>query len=165
VRQQGETYAAFIESELKREHDRRSALDARAIALSTTSSALLTLVFAITVIVTGKEYQFSSAGARGLLLSLALFVVAAVLGLIANVSRKYQVADRDTLREMTNGHWTDTEVDARNICAGLSVTTIATLRCGNDFKDDLIRVAFGLQITAILGLVVTVGWELRTTIF
>jgi hypothetical protein len=161
VAEQGETFAQFIESELKYEHERRTTVDARALTVATSSSAFLALIFALTVFITGKDYKFSDSGARGVVASLASFIVAAVLGLIANSAREYRVADVPTLTAMTTDHWTDTEVAARNACASLSVTTIASLRAGSNQKTGLILVAFVFQMAAIVGLVVTLGYELR----
>lgn len=162
--EQGEAYAKFIESELKYEYDRRVAVDARALAVMTTSSAFLALVFALTAFVIGSTYKFSTSGARGLVASLASFVVAAVLGLIANATRKYDVADAPTLRKMLAEKWTDHETNARNTCAKLSVDTIVSLRNGSNSKAGLTVVAFVFQIAAILGIVVTIAWELRDAI-
>lgn len=159
--EQGETYAKFIEAELKAEYDRRASVDARALAIVTSSSGFLTLVFAITVLVTGKDYTFSAAGARGLVGSLAAFSVAAFVGLGANASLKYKVPEAATLLRMTSDHWTDSETAARNISAGLNVTTLATLRTGNNRKALAVLVAFGFQMAAILGLLLTLCWELR----
>jgi hypothetical protein len=47
VSDQGEVYAAFIENELKVERDRRTALDARGLAIVTTSGTLTTLLVAV----------------------------------------------------------------------------------------------------------------------
>jgi hypothetical protein len=161
VVEQGETYAGFIDSELKYEHERRNVMDARGLAVATTSSAFLALAVALTVFVTGKDYRFSEGGARGVLLSLASFVVAAVLGLVANATRPYRVADVPTLHAMTRSHWKDNEVTARNVCAGLSVTAIASLRAGSNRKAGLVVVAFIFQLAAIAGLVATLAYELR----
>ena len=162
---QGDTYAQFIESELKLEYERRSTLDSRALAVATSSSAFLALVFAVSVVVTGKDYKFSHGGTRGLLITLASFIAAAALGLVANAAREYEVPAVATLRLMTSDHWTDREVDARNITAGLNVTAIAFLRGGNNSKARLVVVAFLFQMAAVLGIVATLTWELRHRVY
>ena len=130
---QGETYAKFIDSELKTEYERRTALNVRAVGIASSSSAFLALVFGLSIIVTGKDYKFSEWGARGLVVSLALFVAASVLGLFANASLGYQVVSQETLTSMVGkDHWIDPEVDARNVCADLNARTIGSLRLGND---------------------------------
>lgn len=163
--EQGDSYAKFIEGDLKQEYDRRTGLDARGLAIITSSSAFLTLIFAITVLVAGKEHHFSPTGARGLVCSLVLFVVASVLGLLANASRRYQVPSGETLLHMTTDHWTDSETAARNICAGLNVTTVRSLRVGNGKKARLLAVGFGFQLAALLALVVALAGELRKVVF
>ncbi len=159
--EQGETYAKFIEGELKYEYDRRAALDTRALAVVSTSSGFLALVFALATLILGKDYEFSTGGARGLVFCLATFVAAAGLGLLANRSRSYGVPDSATLTRMIDDKWKDSETSARNICAALNIATIKTLRNGSNAKSRQLVGAFVCQLLAIAGLVLTLGWELR----
>lgn len=160
--EQGETYATFIEAELKAEHDRRAALDGRATGIATTSSAFLALVFAVAALVTGKDYKFTDWGARGAVLALAFFAGAALIGLIANTSRGYQVTSFQTLQAMVNAHWVDDEVDARNITASSNALTIGDLRVGNNSKARLVAWGVGLQVAAMVVLICALGWELKS---
>lgn len=158
---QGATYAAFVEAELAAEYDRRAAVDGRASTVVTTSGAFVALVTAVTVLVTGSPYRFSAAGSRGLLASLASLLVSASLALVASQSRDYCVAGAGTLLRMTNEHWTDSEVTARNVCAHLRSETIGSLRRGSNRKAGLLIIAFVFQMAALVGLVATVAYELR----
>lgn len=158
--EQGEAYAAFIERELDQEHERSKALSDRAAAITTTSSAFLGLVLTLTVLVTGKEYTYSGSGALGVLLGLLLFVVAALLGFIANIARKYELASPDTLLAMVDEHWTDQEVDARNVVAYSNVVTIDSLRGGNNTKARLLKWGAGVQVAAVVAVILALGLEL-----
>ena len=163
--EQGETYAKFIEAELKAEHERRTSLDARAAGIATTSSAFLALVFAVAALVTGKDYKFTDWGARGAVLALFLFAGAALLGLLANTSRGYQVTSFQTLQDMVNAHWIDEEVDARNVTAATNAITIGDLRVGNNSKAKLVAWGVGIQVAATFVLICALLWQLKPLVF
>jgi hypothetical protein len=165
VEQQGVVYAAFIDAALKDEQARRDSLDSRALSVLTTSSALIALVFSLTVLITGEHFVVSDRGARGIACSLGSFVVAAALGLWAHETRPYRVADIPTLRLMYTTHWTDGETTARNFCCRLSVRNTASLRTGNNRKAGILIVAFIFQIAALVGLLATLGYEFRSHLF
>lgn len=158
--EQGETYAAFIATELRTEDARRQALDTKAAGIATTSSAFLVLVFTLSALVTGKDHAFTTAGVRGVVAALALYVGAAVLGLLASMSRSYDVTSAETLDRMVDDHWQDDEVDARNQTAYLNIRTIATLRDGNNRKASMVGWAMAVQVAASVLLVLALAWEL-----
>jgi len=162
---QGATYAAFIEFQLKEEFDRKAAIEGRALAIAGQSSAFLGLTTAVTALIVGQKYQWSQDGARGLAVSLFVLSAAILLGLLAYASKRYDIASADTLRTMTTTHWTDHDTDARNAVAAAWVKTIESLRPVVDRKARLVVSAFYLQLSALLGLVVTVGFELRNRVF
>lgn len=161
---QGETYVRFVEAELKAEHERRTSLDSRAAAVTTTSSAFIALAGALTVLVTGKDYAFSDGGARGVMLSAASLLLAALIACVAAASRRYEVTKGQTLEKMFTEHWTDTEVTARFTSGWLNVKTIKSLRTGNNRKAGQLIVAHALQVSGIAGLIVTLAWELRAQV-
>lgn len=162
--EQGDAYSTFIDDELQREYDRKTAIEARGLAIATQSSAFLTLVLAVTALITGKDYDWSRQGVRGLLVAVAPLALAVLLGFFANASRAYKVANLETLQRMIGDHWVDHEVDARNSAASQKVETINSLRVGTNRKAGMVVVAFSLQLTSLIGLLATVLYELRTQI-
>lgn len=154
---QGETYAAHIEAELKAEYDRTTALNDRATAVTTASSAFLALVLALVALVSGKDFKVTEAGLLGVLVSLIFFTGASVCGFVAALSRRYKVTAVRTLREMINSRWTDHEVDARNTVTYTNIATIDSLREGNNFKANFLAWAAGLQLVAIALLILTLA--------
>jgi hypothetical protein len=160
VSDQGQTYASFIEAELQREHERQDHLVASGRGVVTTSGALLTLVFALSVLVTGEDFTVKGASAVAVAISLACFVVAAVLGILVNWSMAYKITKGRTLQAMLGGHWKDTEVTARNACASAQVQTIISLRNVNKVKSWLVTSALSFQVAAIAALGVAIGREL-----
>ena len=157
--EQGETYSAHIEQQLYYERERRKTLDARALAVTTTSSAFVGLALALSVLVTGKDYKFTGAGGAVVVASLLAFVTAAVFGLVANMMKPHDVTSSETLLKMVREHWKDDEVDARNIVATLNIRTIDTLRTGSNAKVVWIKRAAAVQLAAVLLLIVAVAAE------
>lgn len=155
--EQGKTYLAFIENELKAERDRRTAYDTRGQALVTTSGALVTLLGGLAALVkTGTPAQVPPTVAVMVCVALLLLAGAAGCGIVAGWNRVYAVATTATMREMLTGHWKDNEIDARNNVATLHRHTVATLRQANTFKARWVSTGLLLQLTALLALAVAV---------
>jgi hypothetical protein len=163
VPERGTTYAAHIEALLGLERERRRTLDGRALGVTGTSTAFVGLALTLSVLGTGQDYKFTGFGALAIVGSLALFVVAAVLGLWANMMRSQHLAPSSTLREMVLGRWTDEEVEARNVVANLNIRTIDSLRAGSNAKVVWIGRAAAVQLAAVLLLIVAIGAEVSGT--
>jgi len=160
VSEQGEVYAAFIDAELKSEHTRRADLDVRAQGSATSSSAFVALAGTLTALAVGKDHTIRHDSARGVLLSMFLLLTATGLALLAHGTKPYDVTDAGTLDKMLRVHWTDKEVDARNVTAEQNVKTIESLRKGNNRKAGLLVGSHVLQMSGLAGLTVTLAWEL-----
>jgi hypothetical protein len=158
VSEQGEVYADFVKAELEAERKRREALDSRGVSVVTTSSGLATAVFALGALVTGqKNFVPDKVTVWSLLAGLALFAIAALCGMMANRTIPYEVTSPETLQEMRTGHWTDDEVDARNIVVYRNIHTITTLRSGNNRKAWWVTRALVFQLLAAAALLLAVG--------
>lgn len=154
---QGVVYINFIEGELKAERDRRAAVDARALAVVTSSGGLVTLLAAVGAFVSsGKEFKPPDLAIVPLVVTLGCFTVAVAFGILANRSRYYHVALSDTLFAMVTDHWGDDQIDSRNNVAELNIRTIHTLRVGNDKKANLVSAALWAQLGAVIALSVGV---------
>lgn len=150
---QGKTYAAFIEAEVKAERERRVAFDARGQALITTSGVLVTLLTGVaTVVKTAATPRFPPVVTVTTGAALLLFAAAAGCGVVAGWNRHYAVARSATLGQMVANHWTDDEVDARNNVATLLVNTLETLRRANGFKARWVATGLIVQVVALVAL-------------
>lgn len=160
---QGKAYAAFIESELKAERDRRAAYDGRGQSLVTTSGALVTLLGGLAALVrTPPMVRLPTPASVAVSIALVLFVCAATCGIIAGWNRLYAVATVPTMHRMTSGHWKDDEVDARNNVAGVQLRTLDTLRRANEFKVRWVSVGLIMQASALAVLAVAVTIVIAT---
>ncbi|MFD0203648.1 MULTISPECIES: hypothetical protein [Saccharothrix] len=154
---QGKTYTAFIESELKAERDRRTAFDGRGQSLVTTSGALVTLLGGLAALVrTPAAVRLPTPASTAVGVALVLFVGAAACGIVAGWNRLYAVVTVPTLHRMTTGHWKDDEVDARNNVATVQLKTLDTLRRANRFKARWVGIGLIAQASALLVLAVAV---------
>ncbi|GAB2813977.1 hypothetical protein [Lentzea nigeriaca] len=148
---QGQVYLAFVEGELKAERERRTALDGRGQTLVTASGVLVTLLSGITAMVqAGVKTPVPPLAVGLVLLAVALFVLAAIAGIVAGWNARYAVAATATLTRMLREHWTDSEVDARNNVATVHATTVRTLREANRFKAACVSAGLILQVLALV---------------
>ena len=149
----GVNYAPFVEQELKSERERRSALDTRGQTVVTTSGVLITILSAVTAVAINRKILVVPGAVRYSILSaLACFILAVFFGILATINFKYYVASKSTLLQLSREHSADSrEVAERNIVA-TNVTTILTLRKGNDIKVVLLLVALFAQLAALLSL-------------
>jgi hypothetical protein len=158
VTDQGAIYLTFVENELKAERDRRANYDGRGQALVATSSVLVTLVSGGFAVVGTKTVTRTPPLVVGiLLLALALFVLSAVLGIVAGWNRHYAVAKYETIDRMLGEHWADNAVDARNNVATIHANTIRALRISNHFKATCVSYGLIFQVLALLTFAVGVA--------
>jgi len=69
----------MVKDLLAAKYDRRARMEGRGSTIVTTSASLLTVVFGLTVVVTGKDYVFANCYAVfALLAALLAFVISAV---------------------------------------------------------------------------------------
>jgi hypothetical protein len=153
----GLNYAPFVEQELKAERDRRATFDARGQAVVTTSGVLLTILSTVTAITINRKVLAVSGPVRYAILSaLACFVIAVALGILATINFKYDVAAKSALLQLPREHSVDSrEIAERNIVT-TNVSTVLTLRKGNDLKAIFLLAALFAQLAALLGLAVAV---------
>jgi hypothetical protein len=129
---------------------------------------MLTLIFGLTVIITGKDYTFRNHCAVWFLtLALAAFVVAAVIAIfIQTYGFKYTVTSTATLDGLVqDANWHRTEDDARRMWVSRQVQTIKSLRHGNNRKAALVIWSLGFEVLAIALLALSVGFELHTRLW
>lgn len=152
---QGEEYTNHIKAALEAEYKRRDDLNARSGSVITSAGGLVTLTVAVLAVFLGKEYLLDG-GERGwMIFAFILFLVSAILGVVAGLSWKYKVADGNSLKEMTDSHWGDSEVDARKAVADTNIEAIGSLRKGNNWKARFLLAASISQVLAIAGLAIS----------
>ncbi len=158
-------YEKLVGILLAGEEDRRRRVEGRGATILTTSTAMLTLIFGLTIFVSGKDYTFKNHFAVWFLtLALAAFLVSAVIAIFIQAYRfSYSVLSTATLESLVKDtNWGRTEDDARQMWIESQVETIKTLRRSNKAKSDLAVWSLGFEVLAITLLAFSVGLELHT---
>jgi hypothetical protein len=155
--EQGKTYAAFVESELKVERERRNTYDSRGQTIVTASASLAALLTALAAVLkTDNSFRFPLSALIPLAAGVVGLAAAAGLGIMASWNFRYRVPKTTTLRSMVRGHWKDHEVDARNVVAVAQILTIDGLRRANNWKARLVSAGMVVQLISVLLLGVAV---------
>lgn len=155
----GPVFFEFIEKQLLAEMERRKSLEARGISVLTTSGTLVTIIFALGALVTNvSDYRPSAVSVWALAAALLAFVIAAMLGLLANRLRWYDVVEAAQMHvwRQSEMRWNDAASKAQRLLAKANIETLRTLRDGNDDKASLIEAALWAQLAAIIALSVAV---------
>lgn len=161
----GPVYETLVGTALGAEESRRKVIEGRSGTVLTTSTTMLALVFGLTVIVTGKDYVFKSHCSVVLVsLALAAFVASASLAIVVQAyGFTYTVISAKTLSNLTDDvNWGRTADDARRMWIRRQVSTIQSLRKGNNIKARLAIWSLGFELLAVALLAVAVGVELYT---
>ncbi|OYN75491.1 hypothetical protein [Mycolicibacterium sphagni] len=159
----GKVFESLVGTLLASEEDRRKRVDGRAAAVLATSSTILTIIFGLTVFVSGKDYIFKNFYAIWfLILAIVAFVASALVAIVIQAyGFPYLTLNNETL-ESLGDHWSDTEDSARQMWVKSQAVTIISLRSSNDKKSDLATFSLGFELAAIALLALSVAFELHT---
>lgn len=159
----GKVYEKVVAALLLSEEDRRKRVEGRAATILTASATMLTLIFGLTIFVSGKDYIFKNhCAVWSLTLALAAFVVSSVIAIIIQAYPfQYSILNDFTLNNLA-AKWNETEDNARQMWVQSQAETITTLRSSNNKKSALAVWSFGFEILAIALLAISVGFELHT---
>jgi hypothetical protein len=159
---QGETYFEYVNDVLNKENEQRKLIEGRAAVIVTSSASLLTIIFGISVLFTGKDFKFASHVAEGFLLaSLVVFVVTAFIGILAQVYH-FVSEGTEALESLVGEHWTDSEVDARQRCARIVLFEIDIVRQENITKSRLVAICSFSQVFAVVLLTAAMTVEIAS---
>lgn len=159
----GKVYQAMVKDLLAAEYDRRAKMEGRGSTIVTASASLLTLVFGLTVVLTGKDYVFSNGFAIGTLLAaLAAFVVSTVLGILVQTHAfEYKTISPESLHQLTSTAFWNRPVDyAVRDDISQQVATICSMREANQRTARLVTISLVFQVVAIILLSISIALEL-----
>ncbi len=159
----GPVFLDLIKSQLDEERNRKSSLEQRGITVITTSSTLVTLLFAFTALATKANPTYVLAtGARGwLFVSLMFFVAAAVAGLVSNWTLSYVEVDALEFKNLLQTRWNDPTTEVAERVAMFNLDVIEGARGRNNLKSNAVRVGITLELFAIATLAISVSQVLR----
>ena len=155
----GDAYGRLINDQLSQERQRKTSLESRGITVITTSSALATLLFALTAgLTSAKTFKLPEAAKLPLILALAAFVFSASFGLIVNIPLKYrEVAARALERVRKPNYWSARAQIGQLRVAEAQITILAAARAANRIKVALLLSAISFELAAVIFLAWAIG--------
>ena len=163
----GASFGRTIKDQLDEERARKNSLEARGIGIVTSSGALATLLFGLVAFTRGTNPQLHWAAIGtpakdALLVGVALFAVATLLGLAANYPGDCKEVKVDRLRErVTPDEWTKPDpVGAARRDAEANVGTIDAARRINGKKAKAIRWGIAAEAGAAVAVALAVAFEI-----
>ena len=165
----GVEYAAFIEIELNDQRAAKESCEQRGLAVVSTSGALITALFGIIALLTERnDFRIPDAATIPLYISLALFVIATLGGLLVNQPIKVRglVPDGPAdgaigLDQIICDGWANTPAVARRRVALTRAVILGTYQSKNAVKARILIFAILAEAVAVLALAAAVALILR----
>lgn len=157
-REVGETYAAYIESLVASQDERKASLESRGMAVITTSGSLTTLLFGLVALLTKADTFHLPKAAHGpLTVALIAFVIAAVGGLATNLPLFYKGGDPAGLRGLINHYWDESESTARLRVAATSIKIFERASRVNEVKAWVLVAAMAGEVVGVAAVAIAVS--------
>jgi hypothetical protein len=155
-------YSAFIAGLLADEERHKDSLEARGLAVITTSGVLASLLFGFVATLAGTNaFALPSSADDPLVAAAALFILAASLGILTNVPFLYKAVKPSSLALGCRELWADQSGDAELMVASTQVNLYASVRSANTVKAVLLMAAFTAEVAALVPLLIAVVYILN----
>jgi hypothetical protein len=151
-------YLGFMSDLLASEESRKASLEARGIAVITTSGALVSLLLGlITAIKGSKTFIVSASAYAPFLVGGVLFGIAATLGILANVPFLYKSVRPTSLEFATYNLWDDSPEDAELMVASTRIGLYASARKTNTLKAIFVIAGLTAEVAALIPVAIAVS--------
>jgi len=150
-----EAYSSFVAGLLDAEASRRTALEQKGAAIITTAGTLVTLLFGLVAVITGKT-SFSLPGAAHgwLIAAVILFVIACFLGILTSVPVPY--GQTEITKQQLLAWWNQQPPVALIAISALRLEALTAARRMNVVKATLVGVATAMLVAALAMLAVAI---------
>lgn len=161
------TLSSHITERKKIEFEARKRVEERGGTIITSSTAIVTIVFSITALLTGTkdDVEVLQRGTASILLiaSLLVFVIAIAIGIfVQNKPLAYRAAKESTLLTFPgSARWSASEMEAARLCAWIDIDGISSLQRGTRVKALLLTAGLSAQALAVLLLVSALAFDLH----
>src|SRR6266702_3869969 len=148
----GAAYSQLITDQLTEERSRKTSLETRGVTVITTSSALATVLFALTAgLTTAAKFKLPGPSRLPLVLALCAFATAALLGLMTSIPLRYREPTPSGLAKLVDvNFWTAPPEVGQLRVASAEVTTLAVARAANGLKVRLLLGAIFFELLAVI---------------
>ncbi|MEV0274116.1 hypothetical protein AB0H43_35550 [Hamadaea sp. NPDC050747] len=151
----GKAYLDLLEREVEEERDRCHAIDTRALAIVTSSGAIVALLAAIAAIMGKRQEIHLGIWSAVSVASAVTFGFASIFGLLASWPKRREVATARAFRQLMDKYWTQPEPVARSYVYDLEVRHLESLRRINSKHAKMLRYGLISQLVAV-GLLIIV---------
>ncbi|MGA2514839.1 MAG: hypothetical protein ABSG37_14695 [Candidatus Limnocylindrales bacterium] len=159
-----DAFPQLIIEQLTEERARKTSLEQRGVGVITTSGALVTLLFGLSALATKNQaYVLPDPARWTLILVVALFLVASVLGLMTNVPLDYFEPTTQGLSSLVEPgavDWPNDATERAQLAAEARVTIIQSARHNNGVKAAWLLGAMLFEVVALIALAIAVGMVL-----
>lgn len=147
----GAVVEAVVLEQLTEERQRKASLEARGLAVITSSGALVTLLLGIGALVSSKtDYRITTEARALLIVTAVAFVIAGIAGVICNVPLSYQEIDMLELAQLAAPDFWDRNGDVTAMDAVTTrVTSIMRGRELNTLKAIALVVGLSAEVVAV----------------
>jgi hypothetical protein len=159
----GEAYGRLIVDQVNQERERKTSLESRGITVITTSSALATLLFALTAgLKSASKFKLPESARLPLVLTLGAFILAASFGLIVNIPLKYQEPTARGLGRLRNRvYWDAPAVIGQLRVVEAQIASLEAARTANRLKVGFLLSAIAFELLAVIFL----AWAIDLIIY
>jgi len=146
----GDAYGRLIDDQLNQERQRKISFENRGVTVINTSSALATLLFALTASLTlAAKFQLPESAKLPLILALGAFVFSAILGLAVNMPMIYGAPAPEGLEKLcTAEYWEAPATIGQLRLAGAQIDELTASLEANKFKARFLVAAIVCEILA-----------------
>jgi hypothetical protein len=147
-----------VAAQIRSQETRKSSFEQRGLAVITTSSVLVSLLFGLTATLKGTAgYQLPHASRFPMLASLACFLVSAIAAIATNLPLPYRGVTVEALKAKLGQQGTDTATLARREVALTDLGVLERAKEQNQRKGKALILAIRVEITAIFFLAVAIA--------
>jgi hypothetical protein len=152
-----DVYGPLIVTMLGEQAARKASIEQRALAVITSSGALVSLLVALSAVAlrNASANHINTASRAFLIVSLVLFVGAATLGLYANAPRSYLDFDDAAVDRMIE-EWDNRGDDASRAVSSAHATFLKTAKVLNERKGALLQRAVYAEVAAVAAVAIAV---------
>ena len=143
-------YDAFIKDQLEQELAKKGSIEQRGLFVITTAGTLVTALFGLVALTSGKKGFVPPTSASGnLRVALVLLVLAAIAAILTNAPLLYSEADPTDLQDAVDNLWTDSSAEATRMTSATRIAFIRQAQRMNSIKAWLLITAVSLEVGAV----------------
>jgi hypothetical protein len=148
----GDACKTLLDKQIEVERTKKGSLEARGLAVITTSGTLVTLLLGLSGVITTVHAFAPPLAARLLLIAAVVaFIFAAALGIYCNAPLRYRELDPESLRTMTAfGVWTAPGHEAEREIAIARLDSLIRASDVNEDKATALLIATTIEVIAMV---------------